>query len=92
VLKIFNRDDVYWIGCLNDFVYLIENLITGCLIEVLLVVKVEEIMDGSKESLGVEAWQFVSLNLCHGSKGLWLKVSSSVTCSAQVLSFGTSRR
>jgi hypothetical protein len=29
---------------------------------------------------------------CHGSKGLWLEVSLNVTCSAQVLSFGTSRR
>jgi hypothetical protein len=33
------------VGCLDDFIYLIENLITGCLIEVLLVVEIEEIMD-----------------------------------------------
>jgi hypothetical protein len=92
MLKIFNHNSIYWVGCLDDFVYLIENLIAGCLIEVLLVVKVKEIMDACKESLGIEARQFESLNLCHSSKGPWLKVSSSVTCLAQVLSFGTSRR
>jgi hypothetical protein len=29
---------------------------------------------------------------CHGSKGLWLEVSTDVTCSAQVLSVFTRRR
>jgi hypothetical protein len=39
-----------------------------------------------EEPLGVKAQQGESLNLCHGSKGLWLEVSFNVTCSAQVLS------
>jgi hypothetical protein len=76
MLKIFDGNGIYWISCLDDLVYLIENLITGFLIEVLLMVEIEEIMDVCKESLGVEAWQFESLNLCHSSKGPWLKVSS----------------
>jgi hypothetical protein len=88
----FDGNSIYWVSHLNDFIYSIENLITGCLIEVSLVVKIVEIMDTYKESLGIEARQFESLNLCHSSKGLWLKVSLSVTCSAQVLSFDTSRR
>jgi hypothetical protein len=45
-----------------------------------------------EEPLRIKAWQGESLNLCHGSKGPWLKVSSGFTCSAQVLSFITSRR
>jgi hypothetical protein len=44
-----------------------------------------------EEPLCVEAWQGESLNLCHSSKGPWLKVSFNVTCSAQVLSIITSR-
>jgi hypothetical protein len=39
-----------------------------------------------EEPLGIKAWQGESLNLCHGSKGPWLKVSFDVTCSTQVLS------
>jgi hypothetical protein len=44
-----------------------------------------------EEPLCIKAWQGESLNLCHSSKGPWLEVSSGVTCSAQVLSFVTSR-
>jgi hypothetical protein len=44
-----------------------------------------------EEPLGIKARQGESLNLCHGSKGPWLKVSFDVTCSAQVLSVSTSR-
>jgi hypothetical protein len=43
-------------------------------------------MHTSEEPLGVKARQGESLNLCHSSKGPWLKVSVNVTCSAQVLS------
>jgi hypothetical protein len=44
-----------------------------------------------EEPLRIKARQGESLNLCHSSKGPWLEVSSSFTCSAQVLSYVTSR-
>jgi hypothetical protein len=44
-----------------------------------------------EEPLHIKAWQGESLNLCHSSKGLWLEVSLVFTCSAQVLSYVTSR-
>jgi hypothetical protein len=43
-------------------------------------------MHTSEEPLGIKARQGESLNLCHSSKGPWLKVSVDVTCSTQVLS------
>jgi hypothetical protein len=58
MFKIFNSNGVYWVGCFNDLIYSIENLITGCLIKASLVVEVEEIMDTGEESLGIEARQF----------------------------------
>jgi hypothetical protein len=41
----------------------------------------------------LDHWRIPAVNLqnCHGSKGLWLEVSSGFTCSAQVLSYVTSR-
>jgi hypothetical protein len=76
MFKVSNGNGVHWVGRFNDLVYLIENLITSCLIKAALVVEIEEVMDTCEESLGIEAWQFESLNLCHGSKGPWLEVSS----------------
>jgi hypothetical protein len=58
MLKIFNGNGVYWVSCLDNFIYAIKNLITGCLVEGSLMVEVEEIMDTGKEPLGVEVWQF----------------------------------
>jgi hypothetical protein len=75
VFKIFYSNGIYWIGGFNDLIYSIENLITGLLVECPLVVQVQEIVYTGEESLYVKAWQGESLNLCHGSKGPWLKVS-----------------
>jgi hypothetical protein len=44
-----------------------------------------------EEPLCIKAWQGESLNLCHGSKGPWLKVSSVLLVQHKYLSYVTSR-
>jgi hypothetical protein len=58
MLQVFDGNGIYWVSCLDNFVYAIENLITGHLIKGSLVVEIEEVMDTGEEPLGVEVWQF----------------------------------
>jgi hypothetical protein len=58
VFKVFNGNSIHWVGGFNDLVYSIKNLIASCLIKASLVVEIEEVVDASEESLGIEARQF----------------------------------
>jgi hypothetical protein len=76
MFEILDGNGVYWVRCFDDFVDTVENAITCFLIEGALMMEVEEVVNTGEEPLCVEVQQFVSLNLCHSSKGLWLEVSS----------------
>jgi hypothetical protein len=73
MLKVFNGDGIYWISCLDNFIFAIENLITGCLVKGLLMMEIQEVMDTGEEPLGIEVRQFgvstyVTVPRDHGSK------------------------
>jgi hypothetical protein len=36
LFKVFNGTSVHWVGCLDDLIYAIEDLIAGLLVEGLL--------------------------------------------------------
>jgi hypothetical protein len=76
MFKIFNGNGVYWVCCFDDLIDSVKDAIACLLIEGVLIMEVEEIVNTGEEPLCVEVWQFESLNLCHSSKGPWLKVSS----------------
>jgi hypothetical protein len=73
MFKVFDGNSIHWVGCLDNFIYAIKNLVTGCLIKGSLVVEIEEVMDTGKEPLGIEVWQvgvstYVMVPRDHGSK------------------------
>jgi hypothetical protein len=75
MFEVFDSNGVHWVSGLDYFIDTVENLIACFLIEGSLMVEIEEVVNTGEEPVCVEAWQFESLNLCHGSKGLWLEVS-----------------